>query len=423
MVLDDDPTGTQAVHDVPALLSWSLPDVRAASRESSSIHLLTNARALDPVEAELVTFDAATAARRAAPDATILLRGDSTLRGHLLAEYRAVTRAAFDGRNPVLLLVPALPAAGRVTLGGVHYTRLANGHQPVHESDFARDGVFAYRSSRLLEWAEQRTEGLLSAERGVEVPLERLRGRGPAAIAAAIREAASDLPAVVAPDVETASDLEVIAAGARLAYAQEVPLLVRAAPAFVGVLTNTIAPGFVDAPTARNGVLVVCGSYVARSTDQLQRLCDARGITPVVVDLHALLSSDGALAAETARAAHEVDERLAEDGVAVLSTPRQRPAGTRTLEAGIRIARGLAAVLPALRCLPNVIVAKGGITAHVTAAEGLGCTCAHVVGPVTTGVALWRFEARGRELSYLIFPGNVGDDDHLANVVTLLLEH
>ena len=153
VVLDDDPTGTQAVHDVPVLLRWSPDTLGKALEASPSVHLLTNARALTAEGAEQVTFDGARTARMVAPESRLVLRGDSTLRGHLLAEYRAVVRAAFADREPVLMLVPALPAAGRVTLAGVHYA----GSVPVHQTAYARDGLFAYRSSRLLEWAEERT--------------------------------------------------------------------------------------------------------------------------------------------------------------------------------------------------------------------------------------------------------------------------
>jgi uncharacterized protein YgbK (DUF1537 family) len=418
VVLDDDPTGTQSVHDVPVFLSWSVDPLRTAFESSSSVHLLTNARAVMADEAERVTFDAACTARAADPEVRLVLRGDSTLRGHLLAEYRAAARAAFGDRALVLMLVPALPTAGRVTRDGVHYADSV----PVHETDYARDGVFSYRSSRLLEWAEERTHGLLAANRGIEVSLNRLQSVGPDAVLGAVRAAADRAPAVVVPDATSTADLELIAAGARKAYAEGLPLLVRAAPAFAGVLTNTSATEFVSPPHADDGLLVVCGSYVARTTAQLENLCAMRGIAPVELDLCALLGSDESAAMEIVRAARTVDERLAADGIAVLATPRERPAGTQSLAAGQRVAVGLARVLPQLARLPGVILTKGGITSHVTVAQGLGCDRAFVAGPIATGVALWRVVAPRRRLDCLIFPGNVGDDEHLARVVSLVLD-
>ncbi len=418
VVLDDDPTGTQAVHDVPVVLRWSPTSLRATLQGATTVHLMTNARAMTAAEAEAVTFDAARTAELAAPDVRLVLRGDSTLRGHLLSEYRGVVRAAFDGDPPVLMLVPALPAAGRVTRGGVHYAASV----PVHETEYARDGAFSYRSSRLLEWAQERTGGLLPVDRGVEVSLHELRTRGSDAVLDAIVAAAEQDYATVVPDVETAEDLEAIAEGARLAYEAGLPLLIRAAPAFAAALTGTTAHGFVDVPDGDDGLLVVCGSYVERTTEQLERLYEARRISPVEVDLRALLDSPESAAAEARRAAALVDEQLAQKRIAVLATPRDRPPETQNLDAGMRIADGLAQVLPAMVRLPGVILAKGGITSHITLTHGLRADRALVVGPIATGVARWRVPIGGRELDYLVFPGNVGDQDHLAAVVSLILD-
>ena len=79
---------------------------------------------------------------------------------------------------PVLLLVPALPSAGRVTVGGVHLFERDGRRTPLHETEFAHDGVFAYTSSRLLEWAEERSGGLFRAGDGRELSLEELRSDG-----------------------------------------------------------------------------------------------------------------------------------------------------------------------------------------------------------------------------------------------------
>jgi uncharacterized protein YgbK (DUF1537 family) len=109
-------------------------------------------------------------------------------------------------------------------------------------------------------------------------------------------------------------------------------------------------------------------------------------------------------------------------GLAVVATPRDRPAGTRTLEAGERIAWNLARVAAALDGAPDVILAKGGITSAVTLRVGLGATSALVVGPVADGVALWRVDRPGGgTLAYVVFPGNVGSDRSLADLIARIV--
>jgi uncharacterized protein YgbK (DUF1537 family) len=67
---------------------------------------------------------------------------DSTLRGPVAAELRAVLAALPDTR---LLFAPANPAVGRTVSGGV---LLVHG-RPVHETEFGRDPVSPVRESRL----------------------------------------------------------------------------------------------------------------------------------------------------------------------------------------------------------------------------------------------------------------------------------
>ena len=160
IVLDDDPTGTQAVADTPVLLQWDADRVAKAAAAAPAVHLLTNSRAFAPARAGAVVRDAAEAAVEAFGRPRLLLRGDSTLRAHLLEEYQAVAEARFGGRPVPILLVPALPAAGRVTVGGVHFIERDGIRVPLHETEYARDGGFAYSDASLLGPREERSGGL-----------------------------------------------------------------------------------------------------------------------------------------------------------------------------------------------------------------------------------------------------------------------
>lgn len=421
-VLDDDPTGTQSVAGVRVLFEWDEPGlVRRALGERPAVYLLTNSRALPPERAQDVVGHAAGAAAEALGPVRIVLRGDSTLRAHLLEEYRAVSESVYDGATPPLLLVPALPAAGRVTAGGVHMIERGGTRTPLHETEYAADPSFGYRDARLLQWAEDRSGGFFRCTRGREVMLDRLRSEGPDAVAAALLElGASDKPSVCAPDAETVADLELVAEGLRQAEAAGLDVVVRSAPTFAGVLGRCLATEAARVPKHHGGLLVVCGSYVPLTTQQLRRLLDERPGALVEVDVLALASDNAD--AELARAAAATDALLVDGGFAVLSTPRERPAPTRTLAAGAQIAENLARILPRLDHSPGIVLAKGGITSAVTAHVGLRATGAEVLGPLVPGVALWRVESLGRTTPYVVFPGNVGDERTLAGVVSLLLD-
>ena len=417
VVLDDDPTGVQTLAGIRVLLAWDADRVRAALHDRPAVHLITNARALAPERVQPVIEDATRAALAGAPGARIVLRGDSTLRGHLLEEYLGVRDVLGGQAWPVLLLVPALPSAGRVTVGGVHLFERDGIRIPLHETEYARDGVFAYRSARLLDWAEERSSGLFRASAGAELPLDALRSGGSAAVAQALSAlAATGEPTAFVPDAETDADLELVAAGFDAAVGRGAGVIVRCAPAFAGVLAHTTATASAPLPAQGDGVLVVCGSYVAQTTRQLWRLLDVHPGSLAEADVVALVGSEPS--GEIARLAAETSSRLAADGLAGLATPRARPDGTTSLDAGERIALNLARVVARLDPRPSVVVAKGGITSAVTLRDGVGADEAEVLGPVEPGVSRWAARwPDGVPLDYLVVPGNVGDDQLLARLV------
>jgi uncharacterized protein YgbK (DUF1537 family) len=419
VALDDDPTGAQTLTGIHVLLDWSPRRVAAALDGRRAVHLLTNVRALRPAAVAPVVRSGAAAAVEGAPAAHVLLRGDSTLRGHVGEELAGLRAVVDPGGAAPVLLVPALPAAGRVTIDGIHLIERDGLRTPLHETEYATDGVFAYRSARLLAWAEERTAGALPAAEGRELHLDELRAGGAEGVAAEIESLCrAGRPAAFAPDAENDADLETIAQGYAIACAAGARALVRCAPAFVGVLSGTAADRLVPAPTGRD-VLVVCGSYVPTSTRQLARLTALHPRALVELDALALASDDAAR--EIRRAASATQALLDTGHLAIVATPRERPPGTETLEAGDRIARGLAAIVAALEPTPAVMIAKGGITSQVTLHEGLGADEAEVVGPVLPGVSHWRAAARRGPVDYLVVPGNVGDDDLLSTLVDLVL--
>jgi uncharacterized protein YgbK (DUF1537 family) len=417
VVLDDDPTGVQTLARIRVLLDWDAGRIRNAIAGRPAVHLITNTRALPPDRVEPFVAEAAGAVRDGVPEAAIVLRGDSTLRGHLLEEYLGVRSVVAPEGWPVLLLVPALPSAGRVTVGGVHFFERDGARTPLHATEFARDGVFAYASSRLLDWAEERSGGLFRRVDGREIGLDDLRTEGGAAVADELRAlSASGRPCALVPDAESTADLETVAEGWRAVLGDGGEVVVRCAPAFAGVLAGTAATKFAPLPQRDEGLLVVCGSYVEQTTRQLARLLERRPGSLVEADVVALAGADES--AEIRRLAREVSGRLERHALAVLATPRQRPPETTSLAAGERIASGLARVLAELEVQPGIVVAKGGITSAITLREGVGADEAEVVGPVLPGVSRWSARWRdGAPVDYLVVPGNVGDEDLLDRLV------
>jgi uncharacterized protein YgbK (DUF1537 family) len=112
-VLDDDPTGSQTVHDVSVVTVFKAAEYAAGPADvGDTCFILTNTRSMPEAAAvelttgvanDLLTLDLG-------GPVEIISRSDSTLRGHVLAEIdalnavrRRVVGRPFDG----ILLVPA----------------------------------------------------------------------------------------------------------------------------------------------------------------------------------------------------------------------------------------------------------------------------------------------------------------------------
>jgi len=129
-VLDDDPTGSQAVHDVQVVTVLEEDAYAAAlAGPAATCFVLTNSRSLDGPAAAGLTSRAArgliTVAGRRGTRIQLISRSDSTLRGHVMAEVAALQAVRRDmvGRGyDGVLLAPRVPGGrprdrGRYPLG------------------------------------------------------------------------------------------------------------------------------------------------------------------------------------------------------------------------------------------------------------------------------------------------------------------
>jgi uncharacterized protein YgbK (DUF1537 family) len=412
VVLDDDPTGTQAATGVPVIIDPSATTVArwTQAHPPGGLYVSTNTRALSPEAAAARLRSVVTSVRQAWPDARFLLRGDSTLRAHMAQDFFAVRQPGTE----VLALVPAMPASGRVTVGGEHYLVRDGVREPLSATEYSQDPVLSYRCSHLLGWAEERSAGYFPRRSGIVVDIAALREQRGAAVQTALAAAvAKGTPVAVAVDALTAADLEVIADGLRTWLLQGLPFIVRCAPPLAALLAGCPASRLEPPPAGSRRVLVVAGSFVATTTRQLAALDKEYPGSVVFVDLEALSASS---TEERRRLTTAVAEAWTRGPVAGVATPRGRPEGPDLVERGLWIASELSQLVAQLRPAPDVVVAKGGVTSAVVA-SGIGEDAAWVVGPVAPGIALWDLGAQSSPRWLVILAGNVGNDQSLSELV------
>ncbi len=435
-VLDDDPTGSQAVHGVQVVTALEEEAYAAAlAGPAATCFVLTNTRSLDEPAAAEVNVRAArglvSVAERRGRRVQLVSRSDSTLRGHVMAEVAALESArrataghGYDG----VLLVPAFLEAGRLTAGDIHWARVGGRLVPVGETEFARDATFGYRASNLREFIAEKSGGTIGRDDVASLGLADIRLGGPERVRELLAGARDGRWVVV--NATEYSDLEVVAAGVLMAERAGSSFLFRTGPSFVRALAGMdpraplrgadIWPAG-GRPPGGHG-LVVVGSHVGQTSRQLAAL-RARGIASVELDVPAVVAGRE-VAAETAR---QVTAAL-HDGDVLLYTSRAVATGADGA-GSLAIARTVSAALSriagqALAARPAWIVAKGGITSHDIAQHGLGIRRAEVAGQLFPGVIslLRPLDAAPGAMGvpYVVFAGNVGDDETLADVVAIL---
>jgi uncharacterized protein YgbK (DUF1537 family) len=445
VVLDDDPTGTQAVRDAPVLTTWAVADLRWGLRHPL-FYVLTNTRSLDAEGAAArnreVLEALVTAAEAQDREFVIVSRSDSTLRGHFPLETDVISRGLLDLagiRTDGVIMVPAYPEGGRVTIDSVHWVNTARGWLRAAESEFAADATFGYAASDLREYVAEKTGGRLSAGDVLRVTITDLR-TGPEAVTKLLLAATGAQPIVV--DAVCEQDLRVLALAVLSAEALGKHYVYRTGPSFVRAragleLGEPLTPGEVktlteaaqEAVPAGNGRppgLVVVGSHVAQTTRQLEELRGLGGCAFRELDA-ARLADPRVRRDETSDAARWAAAAAADGNDAVLFTSRSVRVGPDA-RASLDMAREISAgVVETVRqCVAEIqpawIVAKGGITSSDVATSALGIRRAWVRGTLLPGiVALWQPVVADRPaIPYVVFAGNVGSDSALRQVVRTL---
>jgi uncharacterized protein YgbK (DUF1537 family) len=436
-VLDDDPTGSQAVHGVQVVTALEEEAYAAAlAGPAATCFVLTNTRSLDEPAAAGVNVRAArglvSVAERRGTRVQLVSRSDSTLRGHVMAEVAALesVRRATAGRGyDGVLLVPAFLEAGRLTAGDIHWARAGGRLVPVGETEFARDAAFGYRASNLRDFVAEKSGGTIRRDDVASIGLADIRLGGPERVRELLAGARDGRWVVV--NATEYSDLEAVAAGVLIAERAGSSFLFRTGPSFVRALAGMdpraplrsadIWPA--GGPPPGGHGLVVVGSHVGQTSRQLAALRARGGIASVELDVPAVVAGRE-VAADTAR---QVIAAL-HDGDVLLYTSRAVATGTDGA-GSLAIARTVSAALSriagqALAARPAWIVAKGGITSHDIAQQGLGIRRAEVAGQLFPGVIslLRPLDAAPGAMGvpYVVFAGNVGDDETLADVVSIL---
>lgn len=427
VVLDDDVMGTQSVHDIAVLMDWSVDAISAElAHPQRAFFIVTNARSMPESQAQAVNAFIARnlteAAQRAGVDFTVVSRLDSTLRGHFPAEMLALQ----DGlaRKPhAWIIAPLFVEGGRCAIGDTQYVSDGECLTPVGDTEFARDTAFAFKSSNLRQWVEEKTAGAVSAADVVSVSIDDLRLGGPSQVAARLSQVPQGGVCVV--NGASNRDMEVFAQGLLSIEADGRRFLMRAAASFIRALLGQsdrppLTPPEIGAD-GNGGALIVVGSHVPRTTRQLNHLLANAYVRGIQADVSRLLAANGR-ASEIDRIARAAEARIRAGEHAVVYTSRalvQGRSADHSLAIGHQVSQALAEAVAAIGVKPRYMLLKGGATSADIASKALNVRRAWSPGQAAAGVPVWLLgdETPHPRMPCIIFPGNVGAEDALTNLV------
>lgn len=376
VALDDDPTGTQTCHGINVLTVWDQETlVEEFKATNSGFFILTNSRALPTPEARKLIKEICLAVKEAAntvgKEYEFVLRGDSTLRGHFPDEPEVAEEVV--GKASGWILAPFFRQGGRLTINDIHYVADRDKLVPAARTPFAKDATFGYRNSHLAKYVAEKSKGRISENQVGSISLEDIR-KGPSAVTKRLLE--TDKKVLIVNSVVD-EDMETFVLGMLEAQQQGRRYIYRTGAAFVSTRLGieqipplSASDLNMDVSAKAPGGLIIAGSYVPKTTAQLESLVQGRAdkLKTITIDVEKLLASPETTQKTVEDAAEQASDLIKTGEDVLLMTSRKLITAedeVSSLQIGTAVAQALVDFMSFLDQWPRYVIAKVGAPAKV----------------------------------------------------------
>lgn len=438
VVLDDDPTGVQTVHDISVYTNWDKDSIRQGFEEENNLfYVLTNSRGFTEEQTTKAHHEIAEVvdevARETGKEYIFISRSDSTLRGHypletqlLKADYEKNTGKTIDGE----IMCPFFKEGGRFTIDNVHYVKYGEELVPANETEFAKDKTFGYTAYTMPEYIEEKTKREYKAADVICISLEDIHNMDIDKIEAQLMEV-TGFNKVIVNAVDYA-DVKVFCTALYRAMAKGKVFMFRTAAAIVKVMGAVTDQPLLTreqmvVKETTNGGIVVVGSHTEKTTKQVECLKELKDIEFIELDA-TLVKDDDAFEAEVSRCLAREEECIRAGKTVCCYTTRAlitADTGDKEdeLRLSVKISDAVQSLVGRLSITPSFVIAKGGITSSDVGTKALEVKKANVLGQIKPGIPVWQTgeESKFPLTPYVIFPGNVGEISTLKEAVEVLV--
>lgn len=438
VVLDDDPTGVQTVHDISVYTNWDKDSIRQGFEEENNLfYVLTNSRGFTEDQTTKAHHEIAEVvdevARETGKEYIFISRSDSTLRGHypletqlLKADYEKNTGKTIDGE----IMCPFFKEGGRFTIDNVHYVKYGEELVPANETEFAKDKTFGYTAYTMPEYIEEKTKREYKAADVTCISLEDIHNMDIDKIEAQLMEV-TGFNKVIVNAVDYA-DVKVFCTALYRAMAKGKVFMFRTAAAIVKVMGAVTDQPLLTreqmvVKETTNGGIVVVGSHTEKTTKQVECLKELKDIEFIELDA-TLVKDDDAFEAEVSRCLAREEECIRAGKTVCCYTTRAlitADTGDKEdeLRLSVKISDAVQSLVGRLSITPSFVIAKGGITSSDVGTKALEVKKANVLGQIKPGIPVWQTgeESKFPLTPYVIFPGNVGEISTLKEAVEVFV--
>ncbi len=436
VVIDDDPTGSQTVHDCLLLLKWDCSTLAKGFESKSNLFfILANTRSLSENDAKLTieeickNLKTVIASQAYEEEIIFISRGDSTLRGHNFLEPSAINSCL--GPFDATFHIPAFIEGKRLTINGLHFVDKT----PIEQTIFARDKIFGFETSNVKNLLFQKSKSRIKIEDIQNLLLsdiEILNDEENNIVFKKLKNLNNNKHVIV--DVENYSQLKKFSLVIKKLNSQK-QFLFRTAASFISSISEkkSISQSeiFFYNLRLRNKEksflpgLIIVGSYVELSTIQLNNLLEISNCYPVELDVFEffkITSSDNNQRRRNLfknKFLKEIRFSFERGKTPVLFTSRKFMSldSSELFNFYNLLASFIAELVADLKHEIGYLISKGGITTNLILSNGLNADYVYLEGQILTGISVVTHNLKNhKKLPIVTHPGNIGNKDSLVKI-------
>ena len=432
IVIDDDPTGSQSVHDCLLLLNWNYQTLLKGLKSNSSLlFILANTRSLSEKEVKKRLKEICTNLYKISLDENIkddlifVSRGDSTLRGHNFLEPHLINK--YLGPFDATFHIPAFLEGNRITLDGKHFVDGI----PAHKTTFAKDNIFGYETNDLKRLLYEKSRYKIKLNNIKN--LNSIEKYSVCELTSYIRNLKNNTHVIV--DIDRFSQLEKFSEIIR-GLIKNKKFLFRTAASFLKTISNTKNTDKENSYYSQLRIsnkqkkflpgLIIVGSHTEISTKQFKKLLELNLFKAIELDIenfykiYLLKDKETEISQLKKYILTKTRETIKNSLIPVIFTSRK----VKILEDNFiqmdfynSLSCFISQIVEDIKYEIGYLISKGGLTTNTILNSSFNIDYVYLEGQIYSGVSLVRARLMNNNyLPVITFPGNLGNDHSLVEV-------